>query len=173
LIATPLVMNLAPGETRKVRVGLRERAEFQVERSYRVVVEEVASAFAASAGLRFAVRISVPVFAVGTDQRVPDVAESPGLSWTRRPAGLGCGQALVSNTSDRHAHLLHAELLDPQGKVLWTSGSPDYVLAGSRQALRPQICAPLSIPGLQLRLTTESRTIILPPSDAGMLVDVK
>ena len=63
LIATPLVMNLAPGETQKVRVGLRELGSDRTERSYRVIVGEVTPTFVASAGLRFAVRISVPVFA--------------------------------------------------------------------------------------------------------------
>jgi fimbrial chaperone protein len=173
LIATPLVMNLAAGETQKVRVGLREPARFEVERSYRLVVEEVAPAVVAAAGLRFAVRISVPVFAVGTDRRVTGGGDSEGLSWARRPASPGCEHVLVSNTSDRHVHLLRAELLSAQGEALWESGSPDYVLAGSQQRLRPEICSPVSIPGSTIRLTTESRTIILPASDAGMLVDVK
>ena len=60
LIATPLVVSLAPGETQKIRVGLREPNRAPAERAYRVLVSEITPTFLASAGLRFAVRISVP-----------------------------------------------------------------------------------------------------------------
>src|SRR5689334_4871472 len=57
LITTPLVINLAPGETRQVRIGLREPNRAMVEHSYRVFVREVPPAALAESGLRFAVRI--------------------------------------------------------------------------------------------------------------------
>jgi fimbrial chaperone protein len=172
LVATPLVMNLAPGETQKVRVGLRTPNESQIERSYRILVEEVSPTFVASAGLRFAVRISVPVFAVSGEEKLA-APDADALSWTARQAGPGCQRLLVSNNSSAHMHLLRTELLGPRGDVLWEAGGPEYVLAGSRNRLRDEVCAPISTHGSQLRLTTEGRTIILPISGAGMFVDVK
>jgi fimbrial chaperone protein len=173
LVATPLVLNLAPGETQKVRVGLRAPNGSQIERSYRVLVEEVSPTFVASAGLRFAVRISVPAFAVSAEEKLAAYPDADALSWTTRQAGPGCQRLLVSNNSSTHMHLLRTQLLDTRGEVLWEAGAPEYVLAGSRNRLREEVCAPISIRGSQLRLTTESRTIILPMSGAGMFVDVK
>jgi fimbrial chaperone protein len=173
LIATPLVINLAAGETQKVRVGLRAPNESSIEHSYRVLVEEVSPTFVASAGLRFAVRISVPVFAVSGEQKSVAAADADALSWTARQGGPGCQRLLVSNNSSAHMHLLRTELLGPRGEVLWQAGTPEYVLAGSRNRLRDEVCGPISTRGAQLRLTTESRTIILPVSGAGMFVDVK
>src|ERR1700761_4020304 len=41
LIATPLVMNLEPGETQRVRVGLREPNRTTAEHTYRILVSEI------------------------------------------------------------------------------------------------------------------------------------
>ena len=173
LLATPLILTLDPGETQSVRVGLREPIVASVEHSYRMVVGEVAPTWVASTGLRFAVRVSVPVFA-----RVAEPARSGGklpeaLSWALRPGNEGCERILVDNNSSRHEHILHAELLTANGDLLWQSAAPDYILAESRRSLSPQVCAPSSAPAATLRLTTESRAITLPPAAAGMLVDAK
>ena len=92
LIATPLVMNLAPGETQKVRVGLRELGSDRTERSYRVIVGEVTPTFVASAGLRFAVRISVPVFASSRASQSAGARDSTELTWRLRPDVQGCAR---------------------------------------------------------------------------------
>ena len=101
LLATPLILTLDPGETQSVRVGLREPIVASVEHSYRVVVGEVAPTWVASTGLRFAVRISVPVFA-----RVAEPARSGGklpeaLSWALRPGNEGCERIRVDRKSTR------------------------------------------------------------------------
>jgi len=173
LIATPLVMNLAPGETQKVRVGLRELGGAGNERSYRVIVGEVTPTFVASAGLRFAVRISVPVFASTRMPQTADAREPAALNWRLRPDIQGCGRLEIANESDRHEHVIHAELIGADGQLLWSSAAPDYVLAGAQRDLTPPVCTPASSRGVQLRLTTESRTITLPPPAGGMFADSK
>jgi fimbrial chaperone protein len=171
LIATPLIMTLAPGETQKVRVGLREPIGVSAEQSYRVIVGEVAPTFVASAGLRFAVHISVPVFASPNEPTSTGIDAPAALSWSARPGSQGCERLSIDNASQRHDHVIRAELLAANGEVLWESGAPEYVLAGGRRSLRPEVCSPASTRATELRLTTESRTITLPPVAAGMLVD--
>ena len=173
LLATPLVMNLAPGETQKVRVGLREVAGAGNERSYRLIVGEVTPTFLTSAGLRFAVRISVPVFASSRGPRAAGAQDGTALNWRLRPDIEGCGRVQISNESDYHEHVIHAELIGADGQLLWNSEAPDYVLAGSQRTLAPAVCMPASPRGVQLRVTTESRSVTLPPPAGGMFADSK
>lgn len=173
LLATPLVMNLAPGETQKVRVGLRELAGAGNERSYRVIVGEVKPTFVASAGLSFAVRISVPVFASNRGPQTAGAQDTAALNWRLRRDIEGCGRVEISNESDYHAHVIRAELIGADGQMLWNSEAPDYVLAGSQRTLAPPVCMPASPRGVQLRLTTESRSVTLPPPAGGMFADSK
>ena len=67
LVATPLVLNLASGESRVIRVGLRTANRSDAERSYRLFVREVPAAFSDGANLKFAVRIGVPIFAAPSE----------------------------------------------------------------------------------------------------------
>jgi fimbrial chaperone protein len=168
LIATPLVINLAPGETQKVRVGLRELGSDRTERSYRVIVGEVTPTFVASAGLRFAVRISVPVFASTRAPQSAGTRDSTPLTWRLRPDVQGCARLEVANDSDRHEHVIHAELIGADGQLLWSSGGPDYVLARAQRSLPSPVCTPASSRGIHLRVTTETRTITLPAPDGSL-----
>jgi len=174
LIATPLVINLAPGETRLVRVGLRsaggpmgQPARATLERSYRVFVREVPPAALAESGLRFAVRIGVPVFALPAgESRAPDE-----LSWRWLPDLHGCASVQVSNPSARHDRVLAAQILNDTGEVLWRASEPVYVLAGSKRSLQPALCAPSLQEAKTLRLATESHTFDLPVEAPALLVD--
>jgi len=173
LLATPLVMSLAPGETQKVRVGLRELDGAGSERSYRVIVAEVTPTFVASAGLLFAVRISVPVFASTREPQTTAAHAAATLNWRLRPDIQGCSRVEIFNEADRHEHVIHAELIGSEGQLLWSSGGPDYVLAGAQRTLAPPVCMSDSSRGVQLRLATESGTLTLPPPVGGMFADSK
>jgi fimbrial chaperone protein len=173
LVATPLVVSLAPGETQKIRVGLREPNRAPAERAYRVLVSEVNPTFLTSAGLRFAVRISVPVFAASDDSPVRVPSEPSTLSWRVRQGNPGCERVQVENSSTRHDRILRATLLGQNGEVLWQSDTPEYLLAGAQRSMHPQLCSQVVPPAAQLLLVTESRTFTLPPSVAGVLVDAQ
>ena len=171
LIATPLVLNLAPGETRVVRVGLREPNHTAVERSYRLFVREVAPTFVAGTGLRFGLRIGVPVFALPVDTR-PGAVSAPGeLSWRWVPDINGCATVQLTNPSARHERVLAAEMLSRGGEVLWRASESTYVLAGSRRALPPALCAPSLGEAVTLRLEMESGTVNLPVQAPSLVVD--
>jgi len=173
LLATPMILSLTPGETRPVRVGLREPIVATVERSYRLIVGEVAPTAVGQNGLRFAVRISIPVFAQAPEPGHARAQAPEALSWIARPGLPGCNHILLTNTSSRHEHLLRAQLLAQNGAVLWQSAGPDYILAESQHSLNPQVCAP-PLPGAgSLLLSMDGRTITLPPAAAGLLVDAK
>ena len=184
---TPLVVNLAPGETRLVRVGLRQLQpnRAMLERSYRVFVREVPPPAGVESGLRFAVRIGVPVFVspgdppgaagggTGNEGRTPDE-----LTWRWLPAGPvgqpalhGCASVQVFNPSKHHDRVLAAQILSSRGEVLWRASEPIYVLAGSKRSLQPALCAPSLQEATTLRLATESHTFDLPVQTPALLVD--
>ena len=175
LVTTPLVLNLAPGETRYVRVGLRERPRAAVERSYRLFVREVVPTFVAASGLRFALRVGVPVFALPSSAETrPGMVMGIGsqeLSW-RWIADLGnCMNVQLSNPAPRHDRVLSAEILSASGEVLWRANEATYVLAESRRLLRPALCAPSVKEAVALRLTTDSGTVNLPVEAPSLVVD--
>ena len=171
LVATPLVLNLAPGETHLVRVGLREPNRSPVERSYRLFVREVAPASVPGSGLRFAVRIGVPVFALPADMR-PGGA-MPELSWRWIPDIEGCASVQISNPSERHDRVLSAQMLSRAGEVLWQASEPAYLLPGSRRLLLPALCAPSLKESATLRLVMEGYTVNLAVQTSSLVVDAQ
>ena len=171
LIATPLVLNLAPGETRFVRVGLRQRNQTDVERSYRLFVREVPPAFGASTGLQFALRIGVPVFALPDGARLVSVSAASELSWRWLPDIQRCMTVQIVNPAPRHEHVLAAEMLSRDGEVLWRAADPAYILAASRRTLPPALCPPSIAEAATLRLDMESGTLNLPVEAPSLVVD--
>jgi fimbrial chaperone protein len=175
LIATPLVINLTPGETRLVRVGLREPVgpmsqpnRAMVERSFRLFVREVPILSVPESGLRFAVRIGVPVFALPAEARP---VASTGLTWRWLPDLQGCASVQVFNPSARHERVLAAQMLSSSGEVLWRASEPVYVLAGSKRALPPALCAPSLKEVTTLRLVTGTHTFDLPVEAPSLIID--
>jgi len=171
LIATPLVINLAPGETRVVRVGLREPNRAPIERSYRLFVREVAPSFVVQGGLQFALRIGVPVFVLAGATRPGAVSAPAELSWRWVPDIHGCDAVQLVNRSRHYDRVIRAEMLASDGEVLWRSSEPAYVLAGSKRFLSPAVCAPSVKESATLRLTTDSRVVNLPVEAPSLVVD--
>jgi len=171
LIATPLVLNLAPGQTRVVRVGLRVPNRSTIERSYRLFVREVAPTFVPETGLQFALRIGVPVFAAPADVRPGAVSAPAELSWHWLPDIRGCASVQLVNPSGHHDRVLRAEMVARDGEVLWQSSGPAYVLAAGKRSLAPAICEPSVKEIARLQLTTDSRTIDLPVEAPSLIVD--
>ena len=171
LITTPLVLSLAPGETRFVRVGLRQPNQADSERSYRLFVREVPPAFVASTGLQFALRIGVPVFALPVDAGRGAPVRSSELSWRWLPDIQHCMTVQIVNPAPRHERVLAAEMLSRGGEVLWRAADPAYILAGSRRTLPPAVCPPSIVEVATLRLRMESGTLNLPVEAQSLVVD--
>lgn len=173
LVTTPLVVSLAPGETRYVRVGLRERGRSSVERSYRLFVREVVPTFLADSGLRFALRVGVPVFALPSSAEARPVAMvgPQELSWRWVTDIGGCANVQLNNPWPRHERVLDAQILSASGEVLWRASEPAYLLAESRRMLRPALCAPSLKEAVTLRLATDNGTVNLPVEVQSLVVD--
>ncbi len=171
LVATPIVLSLAPGETRLIRVGLRSQNHTDAERAWRLFVREIPSTFEGGMGLQFAVRIGVPVFAQPANTRPGAVSAGSELSWRWVPDIEGCANVQISNPTVRHARVLSGELLSHTGEVLWRSSEPGYVLAWSRRALAPSLCPPSIKEAVTLRLNLDSGILDLPVFAPSLVVD--
>lgn len=128
LLATPPIFTLAPGASQIIRVGLRQPADPDTERAYRLLLEEVPPPPQPGfTGLRVALKISLPIFVPAS------AAAQVDLQWHATPSADGTLILAVHNNGQAHAHMsgLTATMGDAHVPL------PDanvYVLAGvSRQ----------------------------------------
>jgi fimbrial chaperone protein len=145
LVASPPLLEIAPGERQRVRLVRLDSTPPDQEQSYRLLIDELPSDLdAASApGLQFLLQYSLPVF-VGTAAlpAVPEVGQGPVLE---AELLLLQGQAAVlrvRNTGKRRARLSDLILESPDGSAsVLASGLLGYVLAGQ------QMQWPVDLPG--------------------------
>lgn len=123
LLAVPAVFNLAPGARQVIRVASRETAAPEVEAAYRLVITEVPTAAPdTAAGIRFALRLSLPVFITPRG-----AAAQPDWSLRRERGG---GTLDVVNRGTAHLHVRKLVVRDrASGRVLAEVDQPSYVLA--------------------------------------------
>jgi fimbrial chaperone protein len=147
LIAVPPVVALEPNAKQVIRVALRRQAGSAAERAYRLLISEVPGAGSEhAAGVRFALRLSLPVFVTPAGTR-------PEPVWSARPEPGGLALALGNRGT---AHLqLHRLVLKAVGRPepLQVVDSPAYVLPGQEQAW-PLAAAARAQPALQLQAET-------------------
>ena len=129
LLAVPPVFRIAPGGRQTVRVGLREGFPRDVERSYRLLLTEVAEAQPGAAeGVRFSLRLSLPVF-------VRPRAARPELHWRahRRDRVL---HVEAENRGSAHVRLGVVRLIAGSGRVVTLKDTAGYLLPGERRGWR-------------------------------------
>jgi fimbrial chaperone protein len=123
LLAVPPVFELAGNARQIIRVALRGAPDGEREQAYRLLITEVPRGAAARTGVRFALRLSLPVFV-----SPPGAAPQP-VWFVREAAG---GRELVLR-NDGTAHLQVRRIVlrphDRSGKAE-TIEVPAYVLAG-------------------------------------------
>jgi fimbrial chaperone protein len=129
ILANPPVFTLDPGATQLVRLGLRQPTPSGVERSYRVILEEVPhEAPNGWRGIQTLLRISIPLFIQS------DTAGGADLVWlASRQAG---GQLLLSveNRGNTHALLRQFNVVADGGSEQdLVVPTPTYVLPGSKR----------------------------------------
>lgn len=123
VLANPPLFEVAPGAEQLARLGLRAPAG-DVERSYRVILEEVPIAAQARPGeVRALLRISIPIF-------VPPAAPRVEVVWAARP---GDGSVLLSlrNSGNMHVQISHLSISRADGTPLGESDASVYLLPGS------------------------------------------
>ncbi|HEY7944652.1 MAG: molecular chaperone [Burkholderiales bacterium] len=150
LVVTPPLLRVAPTEPKIVRIGtLREPGD--VERSYRVFLEEQAPANPEGAGASIAVviKFGVPVFAAPRTEHVAGSAEV--VAHAPRKLTLQ-----ISNTGNVH---FNVETIAANGVAL-KDVSSWYLLAGTTRryelAIPPEACVGSA---LELRIQT-TRTVL-------------
>ena len=121
LLAVPAVFKLPAGGRQVIRVASREEVPADVETAYRMVITEVPSAGPDTAsGIRFALRLSLPVF-------ITPRGASAVPAWQLSPDGRGLD---VRNDGNAHLHVRGLVIRDQQsGRILADVDSPSYVLA--------------------------------------------
>jgi len=128
LLAVPAVFNLPAGARQVIRVATREAGQGGIEQAYRLVISEVPVADAESAaGVRFALRLSLPVFITPAGARA-----APRWSLGREAGGRSLS---VRNDGDAHLHVRRLTVTEKTtGRLLLASDSPRYVLPGAAQS---------------------------------------
>lgn len=162
LIWFPRALELAPGETRIIRVGVRATPAAQ-EQAFTIFLKEVVlgespAAKAGGAQVRLLLSISVPVF-------VPPVKPQPGGGVESAELRGGRLNVVVANGGNQHLSYREAAIvgLGPDGTEKFTQKIQGRtLLAGSRQQLEVAIpkeaCRQLS--ELALTLTTSEQSEI-------------
>lgn len=131
LLAVPPVFSLAPKGKQIIRVALRGEVaggSDAQERAYRLLITEVPElATATGAGVRFALRLSLPVFVTPAGaQALP--------SWSMRPGGSGA-ELELANKGTAHLQVRRIELrAATDQEPVQVIEVPAYVLPGQTQA---------------------------------------
>lgn len=150
LLATPPIMTVPPGESRVIRVGVRQRPDATTEASYRLFVQEVPPPPRPGfQGLQVALRFSIPVF-VAPAQPLP-----PDLHWqgVAIPGGVNLSLANRGNT---HVQVLSLQLSGPDGvPAMEPQDVSDYLLPGQTRRWQLKTHAPVA-PGM--KVTVHART---------------
>lgn len=62
IVLNPPYAKLEPGQSQIIRFGLRKPHQPEIERGYRLIIEEIADTTSPAVGIRTLLRVSVPVF---------------------------------------------------------------------------------------------------------------
>jgi len=128
LLASPPMVQLAPGGRRVVR--LVSTGAKSCEDTFRLAIDELPAPRTETAGLRYVMHYSVPVFVTpkGCD------AIAPQLSWRIEAQGAAA-RLMVSNSGTKHAQLSQLTFVAANGqRTELTPGLLGYVLAGAQMA---------------------------------------
>jgi fimbrial chaperone protein len=125
ILLNPPIFALEPHQRQFVRLGIRHVNESAVERTYRLILEQVPEKPKPGfSGLTTILRISVPVFAI------PRTKVSPKVSWHAERTGTGIKLVAV-NRGSAHIQLTHFELSEPESQTTpLTKTMTEYLLPG-------------------------------------------
>ncbi|WP_458097821.1 fimbrial biogenesis chaperone [Roseomonas sp. WA12] len=141
LLVSPPAFQLAPGGSQVVRMVLR-RPPAQGERAFRLLVDQIPGPADAGQQVRFALRLSLPVFAQTSANGRPQ------LEWRLQSSG----ELVVANRGTRRAQLAGLSLAGPGGTSIPLAAPENpYVLPGMERHWRLRGAQPR--PGMILRAT--------------------
>ena len=124
LLAVPPIAEIAGRGRQIIRVALRAPLIGPQEHAFRLLITEVPRGSAKATGVRFALRLSLPVFVTPKDAE-------PSPVWSLRASGQGAVTLVLRN--EGHAHLQVRRIAwRPDGRAGQATSidAPAYVLAG-------------------------------------------
>lgn len=137
LVASPPVTEIAPGQQQLVRIVRPQVVSAPLERSYRLIVDELPAAPAADAkplpgNLQFLLRYSIPVFIAPDGAVRPPDGALTDLSGLSARWDTGAEPFLsVANTGRSRVRIAQLVHEDAQGRrTILSEGLTGYVLAG-------------------------------------------
>ncbi len=155
LVVFPTLFALAPGETRRVKMGVTAAAGAR-ERSYRVIVAELPPPTADISEVRVLTHMSIPVF-----QAPRTTARAGGIDGV----ALAGGRLTLSveNRGTVHVMLKSAQIAgkDAAGRTIWNGQAPGwYLLAGGRRAFDLAVPADVEarIASVEIEAITDDNT---------------
>jgi fimbrial chaperone protein len=130
LVASPPFATIAPHGKQVVRLVLHRGAE-EAETTYRVLLDQTPPPAGPGAGVRIALRLSIPVFALPARRIAAD------LQWRIDEAG-GEAWLVAVNRGGRHDAVRDLKLASADGRPLRleTGGVSPYVLGGATRRWR-------------------------------------
>ncbi len=126
LVVSPPMTTIAPGATQVFRILLREPAE-KIETSYRILFDELPPPIEDMSGVRLALRLSVPLFAL------PEQLAKGGADFSVLVNG---NEAVLhaQNNGMQHLRIVHPALQqDGSDKMAISSAEVRYILPGAAQ----------------------------------------
>jgi len=128
LAASPPIIKVGPKSEQLIRLVRADVSQAAIERSYRILIDEIPTAAMETTGVAIKLRYSVPVFVGGTRKDT-----LPDLEWQVWPQADGFALA-VTNRGDRRAQVGATTLVDANGaRHEITKGLLGYALPGKRR----------------------------------------
>ena len=161
LVASPPMLNLAPGAQQLVRViRTGAAAANTTEDAYRLLVDELPpSDLQKNTGVRYVLRYSIPVFA-GSGAATDDSTAGAALQWTLLRAEDGSATLQIRNGGVRHAQLADVVLQPPGGEaVTLSAGLLGYVLPGSTMLWPLKVPAAQFVNGTMVKVSVNGKPV--------------
>jgi fimbrial chaperone protein len=149
LFIVPPVLSVDPGQSKIVRIGLRQPAVGSRERAFRVFITQVPSQLANADGVRVAFRVAIPIFVTAKTLTVPrSPVAAPALTWSAKLDGPKRVKLSVENPGDAHVHIdvVHIYADASQRRLAGDVTLSDYVLAGAARTFELDASADLTLP---------------------------
>jgi fimbrial chaperone protein len=149
LLVSPPIARIDPGKTQTIRILLKKAPQSK-EDSYRIFFDDIPAELPSN-GVRVALRISIPVFAL------PPHPVKNELKWEVHATAPGEADLLLANGGTRHVRLSEIRIASSENTEMRPEGPANlYALPGSVQHLHLKGTAGALRIGANLRLSAHS-----------------